>query len=65
MRKVTKDEFYKEIFDKKLNVHPYYPGHTPPSTAFFNFPNGDEWGRSVPITNKYGRVIDYEWFIAD
>lgn len=49
MKPVTKEEFYKIIFDKHLNVHPKPVGDTWPYVSIFKFPNGEEFGREVPI----------------
>jgi hypothetical protein len=45
---VSKDEFYKRIYDEGINVHPYPVGEKYPYTSIFRFPKGEEWGRINP-----------------
>lgn len=49
MIEVTKEEFYREIQEKKLNVSVKCVGEEWPYTEIFSFPDGREWGRIVPI----------------
>jgi hypothetical protein len=53
---VTKDEFYGEIFSKKLNVHP----RPERDVTFWEFPNRILWGRSTPGYLCQGPKV---WFI--
>lgn len=54
MKEVTKDEFFKIINEKKLNVHPYPVGEYP-YTEYFNFPDNTTLGivRPVRELNSY------------
>ena len=66
MKEVTKEEFYKAIYDGKLDVHPYPEGDFP-YTSEFRFKNRNVWGKAVDewtdgIKNK--RPIITKHYIA-
>jgi len=50
--KVPEDEFYKQIYDLKLNVHPHSMGNYPYTTEF-RFPSGQVWGKIMPSGDCY------------
>ena len=63
MREVSKDEFYREIFDFDLNVQPSAQGDDYPWINEFRFPNGRVWGKEIPVVGENGRALRYEYYI--
>lgn len=56
MQEVTKEEFYRAIYEGNLNVHPTVEGRYP-FTSVFKFPSGRVFGKVVDREEIPGKVV--------
>lgn len=61
MEKVTKEHFFAEIREKKLDVCPRPIGKYP-FTSEFRFRNGVVWGIVKPTERDPKKYPDYPWY---
>jgi len=62
MKEVTKDEFYQQISDKKLDLCISCVGNWP-YTNEFRFRNGNLWGKIITSSEKHIYPPNEKYFI--
>ncbi len=62
MKEVTKEEFYKAIYDNKLDVIPSPTGDKSPYTTIWKLRNGCVWGKKVPTDKDHKRFPKYPFY---
>ncbi|WP_418169063.1 hypothetical protein [Alistipes putredinis] len=61
MKEVTKKEFYKIIYDNKLDVRPVPMGNYP-YTTIWKLKDGRIWGKTEPTDIDYKKFPKYPFY---